>query len=115
MVWVLQVVQLPLLRRIGPGEFAEYARGHRRRNTMLMALPMAVELATAIWLWIVVPLVLLAVIWIVTFVWYVPHYARLTRGYNAHTVRCLIGWNWVRTICWSARAAILLWLASHFA
>ncbi len=107
--WTLQVVQLPLFLKAGqPG----YVRQHRRRNTMLMTAPMLVELATAVWLWRIGPLLLVAAIWVVTLVWYMPAYSVLAKGYNEATIRRLMAWNWVRTLCWTARSIIMLWIAS---
>ena len=79
---------------------------------MVMALPMLVELVTTIWLRQVVALALVLVIWVVTFVWYVPAYAQLVRGDTA-AIRRLTAWNWVRILCWSARAGILLWIVAR--
>jgi hypothetical protein len=106
--WVLQVVQLPLFSKTAPPGFVE---GHRRRNTILMAVPMFVELVTSVWLWQVAALALVLVIWIVTFVWYIPAYSRLARG-NAGAIRQLTGWHWVRTLCWTGRSAIMLWITA---
>ena len=98
------MVQLPLLLQAGPAE-------HRRRNTMLMALPMLVELITAVWLGQIAALALVLVIWIVTFACYIPAYSRLIQG-DQVMMRRLVAWNWVRTLCWTARAGILLWIVA---
>jgi hypothetical protein len=85
-------------------------RETRFRNTMLIALPMLIELATAIWIGQLAGLILVLVIWAVTFVFYIPDYTRLTHGYDASIVRRLIAWHWIRTLCWTARSALLLWI-----
>lgn len=119
-VWFLQVVHLPLLLRTAGIDFAAYAKAQRLRNTWLMAMPMLVELITGAWL-LVTPFphraafhafLLLAVIWIVTLAWIVPLNSRLTRGYDEDIIRILIRSNWIRTVCWTARAAIMIWITA---
>jgi hypothetical protein len=77
-----------------------------------MVLPMLVELVTAVWLWQVVALALVLVIWVVTLVWYMPAYSRLVHG-DVAVIRQLSAWHWVRTLCWTARAGLMLWIVGH--
>ncbi len=72
---------------------------------------MLVELLSGLAVAQAAPLALLLVIWIVTFAWYIPAYSRLVRGETAVIGR-LVAWNWVRTLCWTARGGILLWIAA---
>jgi hypothetical protein len=119
LVWVLQVVQFPLMLRAGGLDFPAYVTEQRTRNTLLMAPVMLIELATAVWL-LFDPraphrdafhaLLLLIVIWIVTFAAIVPIHSKLVRGYDDALVRKLILWNWIRTACWTLRSAFLLWM-----
>jgi hypothetical protein len=119
-VWFLQVVQFPLLLHAGGNDFVAYVKAQRKRNTLLMALPMLVELITGVWL-LVTPLphrsvfhgvVLLAFIWLVTLGSIVPLNSRLTRGYDESTIRVLIRDNWIRTICWTARSSLMIWITA---
>jgi hypothetical protein len=119
-VWFLQVVQFPLLLHAGGNDFVAYVKAQRKRNTLLMALPMLVELITGVWL-LVTPLphrsvfhgvVLLAFIWLVTLGSIVPLNSRLTRGYDESTIRVLIRDNWIRTICWTARSGLMIWITA---
>jgi len=117
-VWFLQVVQFPLLLRVAGTDFVAYLKAQRKRNTLLMALPMLVELVTAIWLlWSPLPhrsvfhaVVLLAFVWFMTFWSIVPLHSRLMRGYDESTIRILIRDNWIRTICWTGRAGFMIWI-----
>ena len=116
--WFLQVVQLPLLR--DAADFPRYIRAHRLRNTLLMALPMAVELVSAMRLWwesggvvATVLLVLVLVIWLATLAGVIPGFRRLVRGYDMMAVNRLIGWNGVRTVCWTARSGALLYIVAR--
>jgi hypothetical protein len=104
--WSLLVVQLPVL--FEPGAI----RKTRLRNTALIAVPMLIELVAAIRLGQPVGLGFVLIIWAVTFVFYIPDYTRLTHGYDAGIVRRLIAWQWIRTVCWTARSALLLWITA---
>jgi hypothetical protein len=127
LVWFLQLVQLPLFFSIGAAELHSYVTRHRRRNTLLMAGPMLVEIYTAVRLWrdasgwergelpggnLFVALLLLAIVWIVTFAWHMPQYGRLGRGDDDKAIHGLILSNWVRTACWTGRSAIMLWITA---
>lgn len=116
--WYLQIVQLPLLR--DSPDFAAYVRAHRFRNTLLMALPMAVELIAAALLWIenhgtisAMLFALVVFIWFATFAGITPEFRRLTRGYEKTAVARLIAWNSVRAACWAARSVVLLYVLSR--
>jgi hypothetical protein len=119
LVWVLQVVQFPLMLSARSIDFPNYVKQQRARNTILMAPPMLAEMITAVWL-LYDPraphrdafhaLLLLIVIWIATFAWIIPIHAKLIRSFDEDLVRKLIRRNWIRTICWTLRSAILLWM-----
>jgi hypothetical protein len=115
--WFLQVVQLPLLA--DREDFPRYIRAHRFRNTLLMAPPMLIELAASVNFWWAsrdvaasLLIVLLAAIWLITFLAIIPGFRRLTSGYGHGKVRHLILWNGVRTACWTARSGILLYIVA---
>jgi hypothetical protein len=103
-------VQLPLFLSVGQ---PEVVREHRRRNTTVLTLPMLVELVTAVLVGQVVAIALVAVIWIVTFAWYIPAYSRLQKGYDKALIRRLMALHWIRTASWTARAGILLWIIAN--
>jgi hypothetical protein len=116
--WFLQLVQLPILLRLDAADFSKIAALHRRRNTLLMAGPMAIEMAAAIWLLrsanavLVFAFVLLVAIWAITFLRHVPLHAALLRGYDRETLESIARWNWVRTLAWTARSALLIFTLS---
>ena len=119
LVWELQAVQFPLMLHAGGLDFPNYVKHQRTRNTLLMAPAMLIELATG-GLLLADPhlphrdvfhaALLIVVIWIVTFGSIVPIHSKLARGYNENTARTLIRVNWIRTVCWTLRSAILLWV-----
>jgi len=78
---------------------------------------MLAELITAIWLVFaeseftgefIAGAVLLALIWISTALIQVPSHSRLSDGYSRTEVERLVTYNWIRTILWTMRLAVLL-------
>ena len=58
---------------------------------------------------------LILLIWITTFFVIVPLHGRLqTEGFQANIHTSLCRWNWLRTLAWTARGAIVAaWLSSR--
>lgn len=121
LIWFVQVVHYPLFAAVGEAGFEHYAREHQRRTTWVVALPMGVEAATSVWLALrpppgVPPLLawaglgLVALLWISTWALQVPEHGRLARGYDAAAVRRLVRGNWVRTVAWTLRGMLVLYL-----
>jgi len=56
---------------------------------------------------------LLFVLWISTALFQVPLHRRLERAHDPVAIRRLVATNWVRTITWSARAVLVVWLVAR--
>lgn len=119
--WFVQVVHYPLLHRVGVGGFHNYESEHKRRTSPVVAPVMLFELASGIWLVLAPPegvevalllagVALLAVVWGSTFVLQVPLHRDLERGFAAHVVDRLVATNWIRTVAWSLRAVLLMFV-----
>ena len=120
-IWFVQVVHYPLFEFVG-GRFSTYAHEHTRRTTPVVAPVMILELLSGLWLvWsadaamtlgLRVNAGILLLIWISTFIVQMPLHHRLREGDGARLIPRLVAGNWIRTLCWSARAILLLWLLS---
>lgn len=124
LIWFVQVVHYPLFAHAGgPGHagFTAYEQAHQARTTLIVAPLMFVELGTAAWLALRTPdgispalawtgLALVAVVWLSTFFVQVPLHGRLSGGFDARAHALLVGTNWVRTIAWTARAGLAVWM-----
>ena len=115
LIWFVQVVHYPLLAGVSVVGMAE----HQRLTGYVVAGPMAVEAASAGLLLFVAPdgvsglqaglgLGLVAVIWLSTALLQVPRHRALAGGTG--DARRLVRDNWVRTIAWTARGAIVVWM-----
>ena len=120
-IWFVQVVHYPLLSAVGRSEFPSYAKQHARLTTWIVAPPMLVELASALLLFWIRPaeistgslsvgFSLLALIWISTALIQVPYHGVLQRGFDPAVHRRLVRTNWVRTVAWSLRGLLVLWM-----
>ena len=117
LIWFVQVVHYPLLAHLDAEGNAE----HQRRTGYVVAVPMAIEAATALLLLGARPagvtaaqawtgMILLAVVWLSTALLQVPRHRELARGAGGEAQRRLAAGNWVRTAAWSARGALVIWM-----
>jgi hypothetical protein len=124
LIWFVQIVHYPLFLRVGEPGFCDYAGLHATRTTYVVAPLMLVELGTSGLL--LVPslrpaafpssqawlgAVLVGVIWASTALLQVPLHNRLQVAFSQEDARRLVATNWVRTIAWSLRAALVLYWA----
>ena len=116
-IWFVQWVHYPLLATVPVDRAVETAVDHQRRTGQVLALPMAVEGVTTLWLLtsrpdavsLILPwlsAVLLAVALGSTVFLSVPLHAKMVANPTAEVGRRLVVTNWPRTIAWSARAVV---------
>ena len=128
LIWFVQVVHYPLFAVVGADESVAYALAHQRRTSLVVAAPMAVEGITALGVFILAPdnvsrwwgalgLTLLGIVLGSTVLLQVRRHAKLTVRYDAAVVRSLVRTNWIRTVGWTARAALaaglVIWAATN--
>lgn len=121
LIWFVQVVHYPLFDGVGDEGAVAYAAAHQRQTGWVVGPVMLLEAATAAALVLVPPAGvpaalawagagLLALVWLSTALLQVPLHARLVAGPDRGAVRALVRGNWVRTLAWSARGGVALWL-----
>ena len=116
-IWFVQWVHYPLLATVPVDGAVEVAEQHQRRTGQVLALPMAVEGVTTLWLlasrpdavslilpWLAA--VLLAVALGSTVFVSVPLHAKMATNPSADVGRRLVTTNWLRTIAWTARTVV---------
>ena len=119
MMWFIQIVHYPLQRMVGREQAVAYERAHTGRTVAVVVSLMMIECATGmllLWLrparvgirqvWI--GLVLLGIIWLSTMLLQVPQHKILAKAYRPEALEALISTNWIRTVCYSARAWLML-------
>lgn len=119
LIWFVQIVHYPLLARAGTEGFAALAAEHQRLTGRVVAVPMVVEAATAVALlawppdgvprWVAAAgVALVAVIWVSTVLLQVPRHREMLLGFDPRGHRRLVAGNWVRTVAWTARSALVV-------
>ncbi len=123
-IWFVQVVHYPLFIRVGTAGFTSYSGAHSRLTTYVVGPPMLTEMATALLLLFVRPasvpgyaiwvgVVLLAIVWFSTMLLQVPRHKSLGSGFDDGAWKALVASNWVRTIAWSLRGLLALWMVAR--
>ena len=121
LIWMVQVVHYPLFAKVGTDQFVGYQTSHQTLTTLVVGPPMLVELLSAILLlwyrpvpvpgWLVyAALALLVIVWLSTAFIQVPCHEKLTSGFDAAAHSKLVVSNWIRTVCWTARGALVTWM-----
>ena len=116
-IWFVQWVHYPLLATVPVDGAVKVAEQHQRRTGQVLAIPMALEGVTTLWLLasrpdvvsLILPwlgAVLLAVALGSTVFVSVPLHAKMATNPTVDVGRRLVVTNWPRTIAWSARAVV---------
>ena len=122
LIWVIQVVHYPLMNRVPGDGFAAFHAAHARRISVVVVVPMLVELTSAVALVVIRPpgvsfallvvgVVLVGVVWLSTFALQVPLHRRLSEGFDPAAHRALVRGNWIRTAAWTLRSAVAIAIA----
>ena len=123
-IWFVQIVHYPLFSQVSEAAFNLYEAQHTRLTTYVVAPAMLIELGTGLWLlWqrpvgilpvqVWLGLGLLAIVWLSTVFVQVPQHERLTQGFDALTHHQLVTSNWLRTLAWSVRGLVVLWMVKR--
>ena len=124
LIWFVQLVHYPLFSKVGPEGFAAYERLHQRWTAWAVMPVMLIEAITA---WILIyarpaaipdwsawtGLGLLVVVWAVTLLCSVPQHKVLVKGFDERAHNLLVSTNWIRTMGWTLRSALLIWMAAR--
>lgn len=122
LIWFVQVVHYPLFARTDTTHSPDYPDENQRRTAPVVIPPMFVEAATATAIALSPPaaigrpvalagLAMVAALWLSTLLVQMPLHARLKHdGHSPKTVAALVQSNWARTILWSVRALLAIWM-----
>ncbi len=124
-IWFVQIVHYPLFGAIGKEHFCSYEKKHQQLTTFVVAPPMLLELASSISLvlvefkcmetWIpIAGLSLTIAIWLSTFLIQVPLHAKLGDRFEERHHSRLVNSNWIRTVMWSLRVPLAVWMLIQF-
>ena len=118
LIWMVQAVHYPLFTSADRADFGAFVQAHGRAITPVVGPFMLVELATAgwwlverppsvPWTWAAAGAALVGLIWASTIALQVPLHGTLARGFDADAHASLVATNWLRTVAWTIRSALL--------
>lgn len=121
LIWLIQLVHYPLFKHVGEQGFRQYHLLHNQAITPIVLPVMLIELVGAIWMvasppmqipspWLWIALGLVGVCWAATAFASVPAHSLLAAGWDADAHRTLVLTNWIRTVAWSLRGCLMMWL-----
>jgi hypothetical protein len=121
LIWFVQVVHYPLFNQVGESVFSRYETIHTQSTTWVVGPVMLAELFSAGWLLWLAPegipgwklwagAGLLGIVWVSTALLQVPQHGILASGFDQRAYETLVSTNWIRTVGWSLRGLLALWM-----
>ncbi len=118
LIWTIQLVHYPSFRFIDKENFLAFHRFHNQRISFIVVPVMITEIITSGLLWWNdgylslngIGFYLVILIWVATGLLSVPNHAKLTKGKDDAVINALINTNWVRTVLWTVKALLGIYL-----
>ena len=117
LVFMTQFITYPTFLNIDKDKFSDYHRKYVNNISFIVAPVMLIELLTLSLIayfssefLIIKSLFLLLVIWLTTFFIMIPSHNRISKSFNIKEIKSLINYNWIRTILWSFKLLVIIFL-----
>jgi len=117
LIWVIQLVHYPTFDFVQGTSFLAFHKHHTASITIIVMPLMLAELAVGFYLarhfqWFyLLPLLLVLLVWLSTFLLQVPIHNQLGSGKDSILIQKLVKTNWIRTILWTIKA---IWISYYF-
>ena len=118
-IWIMQLVHYPSFSFINIEDYKSFQEFHMKRISLVVIPAMTIELTSGILIfWIHqtnniffnVSLFCLFFIWSITAILFSKMHQKLTLGYQILIVTKLVNLNWIRTISWTLRLGLVLFV-----
>ena len=116
-IWVIQLLHYPTFHFIKESGYEEFQHFHMQRISFIVIPVMITELLSGFMLvyyfrsnLLIFCLIILLVIWLITFIFFTKLHQILLGGYDKIIVDKLVQINWSRTVLWSLRLIILIYI-----
>lgn len=118
-IWMVQIVHYPFFLRTDQTHFTEHIRFHGFRISFIVLPVMTAELISSLLLTLYSPdfqtlhligLIMVLLIWVSTFLLQVPQHTELVVNFDEKAIQKLIHTNWIRTILWSVKSGLAVYL-----
>ncbi len=118
LIWVIQILHYPFFSFVSDLDFKKAMKFHTSRITLIVAPLMLVELFSGFFLLIfykfnlmfMISFAFILLIWLGTFFVSVPLHSKLEIQKNDNIIQKLVSTNWPRTIFWTCRFVLLVYL-----
>ncbi len=116
-ILMTQVITYPSFLKIDKNEFVSFHNNYVK-NISIVAVPtMSLELLTLVYMNVYInnllfmkSLLVLIVIWLVTFIIIVPIHNQLSKKLEIEKIVSLIRYNLIRTVLWTSKIFIILYI-----
>ena len=118
-IWIIQLLHYPSFHFIDKANYSAFQDFHMNRVSYVVVPTMITELASGALVVLILPkfflfnisILILAIIWIITFLFFTKLHQSLTFGYDEASVNKLVRLNWLRTTFWTVRLLILFMMS----
>tara|TARA_B100001142_G_scaffold100721_1_gene102760 strand:- start:5165 stop:5590 length:426 start_codon:yes stop_codon:yes gene_type:complete len=116
-IWIVQILHYPTFLFIDKKQYTEFQQFHMKKISYIIIPIMIVELFSGLGILFLTQkgqilfygsLALLVLIWMLTGLLFTKYHSELSKKYNQETILQLILFNWIRTLLWTIRLALLL-------
>lgn len=122
LIWIVQLVHYPSFLYVDHESFKAFQLHHVNSIDKIVIPVMVAELATSFGLaWAdgffslnALGFYIVILIWISTGLFSVPAHSKLEASKDVQAIRKLVSTNWIRTILWSLKSALSLYLLHQF-
>mgnify|MGYP004388906083 FL=1 len=116
-IWIVQILHYPTFLFIDKERYTEFQQFHMNKISYIIVPLMVVELISGLSILFTieniqfsfyVSLSLLILIWLITGLFFTKFHSELSKKFSHNTILRLIRLNWIRTVFWTIRLALLL-------
>ncbi len=119
LIWIIQLVHYPMFHKVSEKQFICTMQHHQKHISFIVVPVMIAELISSAALSYyadiyqslhIAGLIVVISIWLITFFFQVPQHAYLMNGYNFKTVNRLISTNKTRTVLWTLKSILTVYI-----
>ena len=120
MIGVISITQLityPSFLEIDKTKFIDFHNKYVKTISFIAVPAMILELLTLVYMNIYISnlilmksLLVLIMLWLITFIIIVPIHNQLSKKFDEEKVISLIRYNWIRTVLWTSKIFIILYI-----
>ena len=116
-IWIVQILHYPTFLFIDKERYTEFQQFHMNKISYIIVPLMLGELISGLSILFTVEnvqfsfyvsLSLLILIWLITGLFFTKFHSELSKKFSHNTILRLIRLNWIRTVFWTIRLALLL-------